>query len=570
MGSLLAACSSEPLASVSAPRPEIPSACEVDEDCDDGLVCSGLERCLEGRCWSGRPPRCADNDPCTRDLCLEPLGCSYLPMCGKDAGAANDAAAAANADADAEADAAWRDAEAGAPDSGSRFSPRLPAYCDSASTIIGDVRASEQATLEQLAGVRCILGRLDVGGIAIRSLSSLSALRWVAGEVRIHDAPALQTFAGLDALERVEGPLSLINVGNAPSLEPLNALVDVAGPLVMSGAQTTRLGGFAALTHVGGELRLELPLQNLESAFPRLERVDGKLGLRSTALVTFDGFPALRQLEGDLELPSGVVALRGFRALRVLRGKLIVPKDITQLAAFDALENVQELELSLTKLRILDGFRALREASTLRISGPLLEAISGFDQLDTVSTLALGTAPKLSRLTAFGKLTKAHTLLVNQTSLTALPFAQLTSCDTLSLTANSELRDASTLVGVSNLSSLSMSGSSALRSLSVSVRPEMQTLALSANLALTDLSLHGLVRFVSGISIVANPNLSRCQVDQLAAKASSMQARDEFCCNQGCARCDGERCVATGSFDSGQSTRLSYLDIDVGTDLRAL
>jgi hypothetical protein len=566
LGSLLLACSSQPVDVVSAPSPEIPAACVTDEDCDDGLVCSGLERCLDGRCWSGRPPRCADDDPCTRDLCLEPLGCSYLPMCDMDAGGEGDAAQAS----DGRAEQTWRDAEAGAPDSGSRFSPRLPAYCDPTSTIVDDVRVSEQTTLEQLAGVRCILGRLDVGGIAIRSLASLSALRWVGGEVRVHDAPALSSFAGLDALERVEGPLSLLNVGSAPSLEPLNALVDVAGPLLISGAQATRLGGFAALTHVGGELRLELPLQNIESAFPRLERVDGKLDLFSTAFVTFDGFPALRELAGDLQLPNGVAALRGFRTLRALRGKLVVPKEITQLAAFDALESVGELELTVTKLRVLDGFRALRQISgPLRISGPQLESISGFDQLETVGSLALGAAPKLASLSAFRNLARTRSLLVSQTLLTALPFERLASCDTLGLSANPELRDASALVQVADVSSLTLHGSSALRSLSVGVRPEMQLLALSENLALTDLSLRGLTRFLSGIAIYANPNLSRCQVDQLAAKAKQ-DARSELCCNQGCARCDGERCVEAGSFASGQSTRVSYLDIGLGTELRSL
>ena len=45
--------------------------CESDAECDDGVFCDGLEQCVEGRCRRGPRPDCADDDPCTEDLCDE-------------------------------------------------------------------------------------------------------------------------------------------------------------------------------------------------------------------------------------------------------------------------------------------------------------------------------------------------------------------------------------------------------------------------------------------------------------------------------------------------------------------
>ncbi|MCS6798957.1 MAG: hypothetical protein NZ898_10570, partial [Myxococcota bacterium] len=65
-------------ADVESPDARLP--CERDEDCDDGLRCSGVERCVEGRCAAGEPVRCDDGVRCTRDECAEPDGtCTSRP-----------------------------------------------------------------------------------------------------------------------------------------------------------------------------------------------------------------------------------------------------------------------------------------------------------------------------------------------------------------------------------------------------------------------------------------------------------------------------------------------------------
>jgi hypothetical protein len=54
--------------------------CTVDADCDDGLFCSGVERCLRGVCFADPRPPCADDLPCTSNLCDEDANaCTVLP-----------------------------------------------------------------------------------------------------------------------------------------------------------------------------------------------------------------------------------------------------------------------------------------------------------------------------------------------------------------------------------------------------------------------------------------------------------------------------------------------------------
>ena len=52
--------------------------CRNDEDCANGLVCDGVEKCMEGRCTPGEPMICDDGNPCTSDSCsAEEGGCVF-------------------------------------------------------------------------------------------------------------------------------------------------------------------------------------------------------------------------------------------------------------------------------------------------------------------------------------------------------------------------------------------------------------------------------------------------------------------------------------------------------------
>ncbi len=59
----------------------VPIACTIDEDCDDGDRCNGIERCMPGSsptgCVPGTPPDCNDGVSCTDDHCAPARGCFH-------------------------------------------------------------------------------------------------------------------------------------------------------------------------------------------------------------------------------------------------------------------------------------------------------------------------------------------------------------------------------------------------------------------------------------------------------------------------------------------------------------
>ncbi|HEV8321898.1 MAG TPA: PPC domain-containing protein [Myxococcota bacterium] len=60
--------------------PDSAARCTGDPECDDGLVCNGVERCGDdGLCRAGEPPACDDGVDCSDDSCVEPGGCQSIP-----------------------------------------------------------------------------------------------------------------------------------------------------------------------------------------------------------------------------------------------------------------------------------------------------------------------------------------------------------------------------------------------------------------------------------------------------------------------------------------------------------
>lgn len=54
--------------------------CDTDQQCSDGLFCTGVESCVDGFCQRGTRPACGDGISCTVDRCDEPSGmCVHDP-----------------------------------------------------------------------------------------------------------------------------------------------------------------------------------------------------------------------------------------------------------------------------------------------------------------------------------------------------------------------------------------------------------------------------------------------------------------------------------------------------------
>jgi hypothetical protein len=58
--------------------------CKSDGDCQDGLVCDGVERCLNGFCAGATRELCDPSDICMKFQCVEPGICTITPNTGFD------------------------------------------------------------------------------------------------------------------------------------------------------------------------------------------------------------------------------------------------------------------------------------------------------------------------------------------------------------------------------------------------------------------------------------------------------------------------------------------------------
>jgi MYXO-CTERM domain-containing protein len=48
-------------------------------DCNDGSLCTQVDKCSGGVCVGSQPPNCDDNEPCTTDSCPDKDGCRHVP-----------------------------------------------------------------------------------------------------------------------------------------------------------------------------------------------------------------------------------------------------------------------------------------------------------------------------------------------------------------------------------------------------------------------------------------------------------------------------------------------------------
>ncbi|MCA9610729.1 MAG: putative metal-binding motif-containing protein, partial [Myxococcales bacterium] len=82
--SLLASCGRTELDTYADRRdfrpPDAGTRCTSDAECDDGLLCTGVEACVDGSCQAGTPLTCDDGIDCTLDECVEAIGaCQSTP-----------------------------------------------------------------------------------------------------------------------------------------------------------------------------------------------------------------------------------------------------------------------------------------------------------------------------------------------------------------------------------------------------------------------------------------------------------------------------------------------------------
>lgn len=552
---LSSACSTSSSSPRETPLARAPS-CSQDSECDDGLVCSGLERCVDGRCWAGLPPRCGDGDSCTEDLCLEPFGCSHLQ---------------ASACAPVLLGPAARP-DAGSGDGG--YISRLPDFCGE-KKIVGNVTITTSEALAQLSEVRCIDGDVLLTGPELHSLLPLASLRWIGGSLRLRNLSAITSLAGLDALEEVHGALEISELRGALSLAPFASLKLVRGDLQLRKLlRVERLAGFDSLTRVEGTLEVDIDnLEDMNSAFMSLTDVEETLSIKGSKLTRLDAFNALTNVPGVL-IEAKVEQLAGFRRLESLTSGLNLPAQLLRLRGFDRLREAGSISVVSDNLQSIAAFSSLEKVSELTLGSKALSSLQGFEALESAYSLTLSGLPDLGATRSFARLTEVVKLTVQGTQLHTLPFVALRQCADLNLSDNPLLSDLSSLGALEQEPrglNIQVVRNPALGSLrAVGQQRQLGTVLIRENRALTELAWAEITRVSGPIAIVANPQLSRCEVDLLLGKLPTTSTTAiEVCCNSGCQQCQGASCTVGAGSSAGQSEHFPF-GIDKDTDLASL
>lgn len=515
-------------------------ACSDDAECDDGLRCSGRERCDRGICVAGPPLTCRDADPCTHDTCLEPAGCVFVPACGPDAGPGPDPATDAGPGPDVPLDAGVQ--------------RTFENHGGCASIVGGRLVVDRAAGLDALQGIECLVGDVEVAAPGLTDISALSSLRILQGSLRITYAPQLRDLSPLSTLKHVAGDLELHQLPGQAVMAPLPSLRSVGGTLSLQDLlDVVELSGFPALEQVGEGLILR--------GMPWLETLDGSAG---------GAFPALREAEAILvEALPRLSRLAGFGAVERL-GTLVLdglgPVDAA--GVFAALNEADSVTLA-TAAETVRGLPRLQRAGTLVIRGHAGQAgLSGFDALTSVTQLELDGLPALTSLSAFAGV-EVQSLTVRDSPL----FADLTGPRYVSplglRLSGTALVDLHGLGAVDALGLLQLADNPALASLAglERVGGEMVLLSLSDNDALTHLGALAGIRVFDRIRIGNNaalgrfdwPDLeririefrsyafrvSKCELDWVASHLGAGR-RGNYGGTECAGVCEGARCVVPG------------------------
>lgn len=355
--------------------------CAADDDCDDGLVCSGRERCEAGACRAGLPPSCHDDDPCTRDLCLEPIGCDFVPICElpldtMDGGATPDASGLPDDAGEPPAEAGPSDAGQ-APDASESIPDSGIADCIGP-YYVGDLTAVDPSTLEQLRGVQCIIGSLEIRGNRIADLSALRGLRVVTGSLTFARTPRLESLADLDALVQVGQTLSIYRLPGQTELDLFASLRAVGALSIDSISQVERLGGLGQLAEAA-----TIRFNNMPSLRFIAQQDGGPVAERVATMVelSFASLPALQAI-------AGFGALRSVGSLLLLQLGAVDTSD-----AFEQLREVQSLQLGLTQLTRWPAPRLATAGSISLFANALteleLDALLAIDSLSIYDDRAL-------------------------------------------------------------------------------------------------------------------------------------------------------------------------------------
>lgn len=267
-------------------------------------------------------------------------------------------------------------------------------------------------------GYKQIKGSVKIETSGITSLSSLSNINTIEGELEIYNCPYLTNLDGLDNIYKISG---FITISHCPILTSLEGLHNVSGKVgqlkIDNCERLTSLNGLNNITETSNSVMIEVCplLTSLEGLYnlskigialtirrcDKLTSLRGLSNLRELWDINIDNCPLIASLEGlnnlteirgfDIKNCNSLQSLQGLNNLRKLSDYLgsINIENCPQLISIKALEHMTRISGSfwLTKcdaLSTLKGLENITSVGSLNIDCNALTSLEGLNNITTI------------------------------------------------------------------------------------------------------------------------------------------------------------------------------------------
>lgn len=233
--------------------------------------------------------------------------------------------------------------------------------------------ALELHSLHGLEGISRVGGRVYISFTAVDSLTGLSNLQFVGGDMQFAENSNLQNLHGLERLQNIGDGLGFWFCHSLESLDGLDALSSLGGYLILnSNYQLSSLEGLNLLTAIPGYLELE----NLP------------------ALSSLNGLEAIVSIGENLTVINNqnLEGLAGLNGLNSVGGALII-RENPLFVHLDELNQIQSLAYGIEiesneSLENISGLSSITQIGGGNIyitSNPVLNDISGIANVDATT-----------------------------------------------------------------------------------------------------------------------------------------------------------------------------------------
>lgn len=182
----------------------------------------------------------------------------------------------------------------------------------------------------------------------ILSMSPLTQIEEIKGNLRINAYTNLTDFRGLENLRKIGGDLHIRDGFRLESFVGLESLDTIMGDLFVKSRDIASLQTLTGLKYIGGDIIIE-QIAIVDLDIPNLEHVGGLILTNCNYLIDLNGFDNITEIDNILiEDSQNLNIISGFGALTTITGKfeIIGSHDVSEIGSFSTLDSIGTLKFN--------------------------------------------------------------------------------------------------------------------------------------------------------------------------------------------------------------------------------